>query len=229
MRRVIQDPLIRALLAVAAVALMVGCSRPETAQLETAQAETVQSETAQADSATTAPRPDVATVSQLPTGTQPCLVTDSTIGAIRLGMTLGQARQALPSATFERSEDGDGAAWISVLVGGENLMSLAAEDEEGGEIDWTKSIRLMETFSPSCSTIDGVHPGSLVLDAEKVMGKTTRIMQSEIESREYIDFERQPAGMTFRLDYTGIFQPGSRETQRFDPAGKIFSIAISSF
>jgi hypothetical protein len=217
-------------LAVGAVALMlVGCSRPETAQSETAQAETTHSETAQADSASTERQADVGTPADAPIGTQTCLVTDSAIGPIRLGMTLAQARDALPSATFERSEDGDGAAWISVLVGGESLITLASEDDGAGEIDWAQSIALMETFSPSCRTANGVHPGSLVLDVEKTMGKTTKIMKSEIESREYIEFERQPAGMTFRLDYTGIFQPGSRETQRFDPAGKIFSIAISSF
>jgi hypothetical protein len=235
MSRLTQNPLTRASLAVGAVALMlVGCSRPETAQSETAQSETAQaetapSETAQADSATAELHPEVGTASDVATGTRTCLVTDSAIGPIRLGMTLAEVRQALPSATLERSEDGDGAAWISVLVGGENLMSFAAEDDGAGEIDLTKSIRLMETFSPSCRTIDGVHPGSLVLDAERVMGKTAKIVKSEIESREYIEFERHPAGMTFRLDYTGIFQPGSRETRRFDPAGKIFSIAISSF
>ena len=73
-------------------------------------------------------------------------------------------------------------------------------------------------------TREGVHPGSLALDVEKIYGRTRSVMQSEIESREYIEFEHQPAGLIFRLDYTGIFADGSRESKEFDPKGKIFSI-----
>ncbi len=143
-------------------------------------------------------------------------------------MTVADAKQALPSGTFERSSDGDGAVLIGLTVGGDALMTLVAEDDTEGPIDWGKRIVAMETFSSLCATTDGVHPGSLVLDAEKVLGDVTTIVQSEIESREYIEFERQPAQLTFRLDYTGIFPAGSRETRRFNPKGRIFSIAIST-
>ena len=47
-------------------------------------------------------------------------------------------------------------------------------------------------------------------DVEGVFGQTKEIVKSEIESREYIEFEMQPAYLTFRLDYTGIFSAGKR-------------------
>lgn len=161
-----------------------------------------------------------------PAGALACVVTDVAIGPIRLGMTFAEAKQALPAAAFEHDSDAEGAVLVGVTVGGDALMALFAEDDEEGPIDWEKRISGMETFNPSCSTTDGVHPGSLVLGAEKVLGKTRKVILSEIESRQFIEFERQPASMTFRLDYTGIFAEGSRETQRFEPGGKIFSIAL---
>lgn len=186
----------------------------------------------QSDSAPTTLPPAVDTpASQIAAGAPPatqmaCLVTDSSIGPIRLGMTFAEAKQALPAAAFEHDSDAEGAVLVGVKVDGDALMALFAQDDEEGPIDWGKRISGMETFKPSCSTTDGVHPGALVLDAEKVLGKTRKIILSEIESRQFIEFERQPPGMTFRLDYTGIFAEGSRETQRFEPDGKIFSIAL---
>jgi hypothetical protein len=162
-------------------------------------------------------------------GAMPSLIADeSGIGPIKLGMTLAQAKQALPGAKFERATDGDGVALVDVSMGKDPIMSLFADEEDASRpIDWSKPIRSIESFSPACVTREGVHPGSLALDVEKIYGRTRSVMQSEIESREYIEFERQPAGLTFRLDYTGIFADGSRESKEFDPKAKIFSIQVT--
>jgi len=61
-----------------------------------------------------------------------------------------------------------------------------------------------------------------------VFGRTREIMKSEIESREFIEFERQPAFLTLRLDYTGVFSGDARATQEYKPGAKILSIAIAS-
>ena len=97
------------------------------------------------------------------------------------------------------------------------------------QIDWSKTVTTIETFSPTCHTVDGIRPGILVVDVEKVFGPVKQIVKSEIESREYITFERQPAHVTLRLDYTGEFPEGSTETQRFSAGAKIYSILVSSF
>lgn len=151
------------------------------------------------------------------------------IGPIRLGMTLDEARSALPEARFERSSDGDGAALIDVSLGKESVMTLFAnEDDSTKPIDWSKKITFLESFSPACVTAEGIRAGTPVLDAEKVYGKTKSIVRSEIESREYIQFQRQPEHLVFRIDYTGNFAEGARETTQFMPQATILSIGVSS-
>jgi hypothetical protein len=158
------------------------------------------------------------------------LIVASGMGGIQLGMSLEQAQGAFPAAKFERTSDGDGAALVEITIApDESMVVWTGEDDPAAPIDWSKRIKTIETFSPNFHTAEGVHPGALVTDVEIAFGKAKEIQKSEIESREYIEFERQPAGLTFRLDYTGIFSPGSpRRTTKFDPAGKIFSIAVSS-
>jgi hypothetical protein len=142
-------------------------------------------------------------------------------------MTLGDLLRS--GASCRRTSDGDGAALVEVrLANADPVIVSADEDDADSPIDWSKKIRTIETFSAAYHTAEGVHPGSLIVDVEKVYGKVTKIVESEIESRQYIWFERQPPRLTFRLDYTGIFPDHSRTTKEFDPAGTIYSIAISS-
>ena len=150
------------------------------------------------------------------------------MAGIRLGMSLADARLVIPGSQFERSSDGDGAALVSVKVDTIDLLSLhASEDDAAAPIDSTKIISFIETFHPSCRTTDGVHAGALVTDVQNTLGPIARIIESEIESRQYISFERQPSWLTFRLDYTAVFPAGSRETKEFKPDARLFSISIS--
>ena len=143
-------------------------------------------------------------------------------------MTLAETRRALPSATFARATDGEGAALVEVtLEPGQSLMLWADEDDADGAIDWAKSVRLIETFSRAFRTYEGVHPGIAVRDVEAIYGTIRQIELSEVESRQYIVFARQPDYLTLRLDYTGIFRDGARTTTEFEPAAKIMSIAVS--
>lgn len=157
------------------------------------------------------------------------LISKSGIGGLRLEMTLDEARRALPTARFTRTSDGDGAALVEVTLAADTSMILWAEEEDAEtDVDWSKRIKTIETFSPAFHTTEGVHPGSLVTDVEAVFGKTREISKSEIESREYIVFEAQPTQLTFRLNYSGIFQNGRRTTKEFQPRATILSIAVSS-
>jgi hypothetical protein len=103
----------------------------------------------------------------------------------------------------------------------------AEEDDASAPIDWSRRITAIETFSPAFHTAEGVRPGSLVSHVETVFCKTKEIVESEIESRQYIVFESQPAFARFRLDYTGVFSSGGT-TREFKPGARILSIAISS-
>lgn len=157
------------------------------------------------------------------------LITVSAMGQARLNMTLAEARRALMPASFARASDGDGAALVEVTFGkDDSLMLWADEDDPAAPIDWSKRIVTIETFSATFHTREGVHPGSLVRDVMSSFGPVREIVKSEIESREYITFTRQPKAFTFRLNYTGIFPAGVRRTTRFGPDAKLWSISISS-
>jgi hypothetical protein len=159
----------------------------------------------------------------------PHLITATAMGRVRLGVTLDETRRALPAASFSRTSDGDGVALVEIAFGPDNSLSVwADEDEPATPIDWAKRIVTIQTFSAAFHTREGIHPGSLVTEAARFFGPVREIVKSEIESREYITFARQPRDLTFRLDHTGIFSPGLRQTTSFAPGAKIWSIAISS-
>ncbi|HEY0997306.1 MAG TPA: hypothetical protein VGD77_15025 [Gemmatimonadaceae bacterium] len=114
---------------------------------------------------------------------------------------------------------------VALPTGGS--LSVYAGEERPGAIDWSKRIQHLETFDSTLVTVEGVHVGSLVSDVEKVYGKVTSIDLSEIESRQYVSFERQPAGIQFRIDYTGEFPEGERRTTRYRSGARIYSISVS--
>lgn len=157
------------------------------------------------------------------------LITPSAMGQVRLKMTLNEARRALPDASFRRTSDGDGAALVEIAFGqGTSLSVWADEDDPATPIDWSRRIVTIETFSATFHTREGIHAGSLVTEVARFFGPVREIVKSEIESREYVTFARQPRALTFRLDYSGVFSPGRRQTTSFAPGAKIWSIAISS-
>jgi hypothetical protein len=183
------------------------------------------------------PSPDAANLARIgQAGTQARsrsdrhLITGAAMGRVRLNMTLDEARRLLPAASFARTSDGDRAALVEVALGQDvSLILRANEDDADAPIDWAKRIVAIETFSAAFHTREGVGPGSLVGNVIEIDGPVREIVESEIESRQYITFDRQPKGLRLRLDYTGIFTSGERRTTRYQPDAKILSVAISSF
>jgi hypothetical protein len=117
---------------------------------------------------------------------------------------------------------------VEIALGLDTVIAYTGEEDPSSPVDTTKPIRSLETMTPGFQTAVGIHPGSLVSDAESVYGRITRIEKSEIESREFIMFTNQPTGMTFRLDNgSGVFDEGSVTTTRLVPRARIFSILVS--
>lgn len=171
---------------------------------------------------------DTVTISPVAPPNNACLIDSTGIGGIQLGSTLGESRTVIPGSRLERTSDGDGAALVAVKVDTIGLMTLhAGEDDSEAPVDWTKTISFAETFHSSCRTATGIHPGALVADVQGRLGAVVRIIESEIESRQYITFERQPSWMTLRLDYSGVFPAGSRETTVYKPDARLLSVSIS--
>ena len=113
------------------------------------------------------------------------------------------------------------------LPGGHQVVLFANEDDPDTSIDWTRRIAAIETFEPAFATAEGVRVGMLVNDVIARFGPVREIVKSEIESREYAAFERQPRALRFRIDSSGRFA-GSNRTTRYRADAKIFAIAVSA-
>jgi len=158
-----------------------------------------------------------------------CTIIENGIGPVKLGMTLFEAKRAFPNAIFSRGSDGEGVALVNVSTKESQVMVLFADEEDRNKpINWSKRISSIETYSPNCSTSLGVRPGGLVAEAEKQYGKVLKIIMSEIEARQFVEFKNQPRGMIFRIDYSGIFAEGQSETLRYRPDAKIYSITLQA-
>jgi len=156
------------------------------------------------------------------------LIDTTGIGPLHLDQTLDEARRVAPKASFTRSSDGDGAILVNVELAPDTTIVVYA-NETGADIEWSKRIESIETFKPAFHTADGIRVGSLIVDVEKILGPVSEIIQSEIEQREYVTFRNQPRRLQFRLDYTGVFAEGSRQTTRYSPGARIFSIAVNRY
>ena len=166
------------------------------------------------------------------------LITNNSAGNVRLGMTVAQARKALPGFKLSRVSDGDGLALIAVNKNGKTVMNLyAGEDDPDAKIDEKAKIEFIEVWDANYITTDGIRPTMLVKNAEKILGKIERVFRSEIEAREFVIFKKKPKGLMFRADvdnsgkymYAGIYPNDKREGTRCVPIAYILSVQVSGF
>jgi hypothetical protein len=159
------------------------------------------------------------------------VITKYGIGAVRLGMTLTELKKTFPLADFKSTEDGDGVTWVEFTTEAGDTLYLHADpgESDSSAAMWNHEIDYIEIFSPLYAIESGVRVGDLVSAVEKKIGKITGITESEIEARQYVEFEGQPKGMVFRIDYSGIFTEGSRVTRKYEDSAKIFSIMTSLY
>lgn len=160
------------------------------------------------------------------------LITANSVGPIKLGMTIAQARANAPGTIFERTSDGEGIAKISVQEGGEELMTIyAGEEDPDSKINENAEIVFIEVWSPLLKTAEGIKPGMTISQAEKTIGDLREIFMSEIESREFASFTDQPSGMTFRVTHdrgsAGKYRGDTMTTTRCTPGATILSIEVS--
>lgn len=160
------------------------------------------------------------------------LITSSAVGPVQLGMTIAEAQQVMQDFAFTRTVDAEGAALVSVQRSGEPIMTLFAnEPDPDGTIDMAATIVIIEVPNADYRTSAGVGPQMALGDVERAYGRLIRIRRTEIEHREYAEFENQPAGMVFRVTGgdggdAGLYQPGADITDHARPGSHIQSISV---
>ena len=154
-------------------------------------------------------------------------ITSDAAGGIRLGMTVGQARRALPNCSFRRTEDGEGIALIGVRCHKREIISLyAGEEDRDVNVNWRRRIEFIEIWDKRFKTKDGLHPGMYLRDAERVLGKVREILMTQIESREFVTFGRVRKGIEYRT-YGGIYTRPNVTTTKYEPRSRIHSILVT--
>jgi hypothetical protein len=159
------------------------------------------------------------------------LITENSVGKLKLGMTVAEARKALSGMKFKRISDGDGVALIAVDQGKNTLMTIyAGEDDRDAPINENGIVEFIEVWSKDFHTAEGVHPDMKVSEVEKKYGKVKKIAISEIEAREFADFANQPKGINFRLmsedGMAGDYKGGERRTTKYKPNAAIAAIQV---
>lgn len=160
------------------------------------------------------------------------LITDNSVGPVRLGITVAQARRALRGFTLSRTSDGEGIALIAVKRGKLAVMTLyAGEQDPGSRINERAKIEFIEVWDSRYHTVDGVRPKMPLREVELRYGQLREIRLSEIEAREFATLATQPGGIQLRLandtGMAGIYNQGENTTTRYAPSTYLKSISIT--
>ncbi|WP_374564994.1 hypothetical protein [Ideonella sp.] len=160
-----------------------------------------------------------------------CPITENSIGPLRIGMTLGEARKAWPAAKFERRVGLDDLVELAVVVDGQTLViSGLGYDIPPGALPEKTVLQDLATYHPWCKDSRGIGPGTLLSDAASAYGGLVEIGKSDIEEREYARFKSASEWMHFRVDYTSIFYPESpRRTTAFKPEARLMGVEIGYY
>lgn len=159
------------------------------------------------------------------------LITETSVGKLKLGMTVAEARKVLNGMTLKRTSDGEGAVLIAVDRGKDAILTIyAGEDDFNAPINENAIIEFIEVWSKDFQTAKGVRVGMKIGEVEKSYGKVKEILISEIESREFVEFVDQPKGLMFRSlgdeGAAGNYEKEERKTTEYLPNGYLFSIQI---
>lgn len=165
-------------------------------------------------------------------------ITDDSVGKVRLGMTVAEARQVMQGSTFILSGNDPMHLIVDGETGGVMQFATLNIDEKGNELPLGDSskIIMLQVNDSRFQTAEGVRPGMSIAEAEKKFGKLKELSLSygTIESGT---FTAQPKSMSFvfqgigtelagRYDDSKGGDPREKYTTRYDPAAYISSISV---
>ncbi len=142
-------------------------------------------------------------------------------------MTLNQATQVLHGATFQPAEDADHMPILTVMRDGTRVMDLFTDVDEPRK-DRAK-IELIRVYDSKCVTAEGVHPGMPLAEVEKRYGKLLRLERTDVDSREYAEFEKLPNWIDLQAGNgeAGVYPKNMRCASAYVPTAKVESLWVS--
>jgi hypothetical protein len=174
------------------------------------------------------------------------LITPTSVGDIKLGMTIADARKVFKDAKFEQYNYSEEGIWVEVTKGEKNLMRFTtdqkdvSEGDANGKVNINESSRIesIEFSDPRYKTADGIHVGITIVDAEKTFGNTTKIDFWGLDGSEHIEFANSPKNYSFTVSAkkgsgndakAGVYGEDEFTTKSYSTSAYINSMRISKF
>lgn len=143
------------------------------------------------------------------------LITVTSVGNIKLGMTIGEARKVLPSGFTLGPGGGEGVTFIGVFDGEKHLMDIghygeSIVDSELPPIDENQTIGQITILDSRYKTAEGVHVEMTIANAEKQYGKITEMfnlphlgesVNSAINQKKLILFSELKVMISIQLEF----------------------------
>lgn len=148
-------------------------------------------------------------------------ITDTSAGAIQLGMLSTDIPAAMPGVTISVEQDGNGIEWMTLNMNGEALMNIMLDRS-------THTISLIRILSPRFVTAQGVKVGENLQSVGEKLGGLKEIQWTEIESREFATFNNASVTMVFQVianeGAAGVYPGGEAITNIAASSATIHSI-----
>lgn len=139
------------------------------------------------------------------------LITKDSVGDIKLGMTVGEAKKVLPKGLRLAPAPGDEGTWLVGVYEGKKLLLTIGDygdyrDSKEGlpPINEKQKIEVMLIKDSRYKTAEGIGVGTTLAEAEKKYGKLKEMFYYPHEG-EFGKFENQPESLQFYFRPKGKF------------------------
>ncbi len=174
------------------------------------------------------------------------LITPNSVGDIRLGMTIAEARKVLKGVKFDQRDYSEEGVWVELSKNGTELDMRFMTDQKDYATGNTDKVPIKESakiesiqFSDKrYKTADGVHVGMTIKDAEQKFGKIKKITFLEYDASEDVEFSNAPSSYSFdvspkegspREARAAIYTNNLNITTKYNIGAYISSFEISDF
>jgi hypothetical protein len=177
------------------------------------------------------------------------LVTKDSVGDIKLGMTIGEARQVLPkSYRFDEAGGSEGVVFLGIYDGKTLLMEIGMyydgrETDQKPPVNENQKITWITIHDPRYKTAEGVYAGMPIAEAEKKYGNLKEMFnfphEGEIgkftDQPEYLSFNFRSKGNSGAGIYEAVpncpedaYPPSCRVAKKYNPDSYISLMSVSS-
>ena len=162
-------------------------------------------------------------------------ISDRTMGAAQVGMTLGQLKKTLGATAQFKVESPFMVDFDAVALSQSGKVQYRIIYAAGTKLKDTDVIELLMTDNPNYKTAQGVGPGMTLKQAEAIYGKATLSYNVDNEMRENVVFANQPTRKIMFVpqakgkQFAGVYGAGKGgfyQTNKYQPNAVIKSVMV---